>query len=632
MEILDLVPGTDAWLCARLNHKTASEAAAMMGDSKYMTRNQLLALKKGWQNNPNDDFKEELFRKGHEFEALAREHIEDQECEDFPAVVGSIEIDGLLLLASFDGLSNAAKKRTKSLIWEHKSPNSALMENTRNGTLTGEHYWQLEHQMVVAGTEEVLFTVSDGTVSKKVDYLYQSVPKRRKDFIAGWKQFDIDLDDYVLEARPEKIESKPVDNFPIVEFGITGTAIDSNIEKCLELVRDRAQQEMSVILESDEDFARKETLNKTVKTARADLKAIVSNVLTKFGSLDAFNKFAGDYDSVLQKMQSHGEKQVLEAKQAKKDQIVKSAVKKIDALTDIINEEVSPINFNGLLSVSPDFYGVMKGKRDISKLQDAVDQEVSRVMIIINALRDTVVTNLASMRKLATNHKFLFTDMSELIIKDNEALIAIVKLRISDYKAEQNKKAEALVEKARIEVAIMVIFNRGLKTNGLTAKEINDRHADLQNTVINEDTFGDSVVLAKATLDEALKNLEQAYRDITATKEFVAEEVDPVEVKTVEPQASYTAPVDNLSGPSDLIDQGIVERSTSQKPFNSLEDARQERADGYPQIAVRDAPRLATQLRMWCFDNKVSDSGIHDLVTILINHGHDDLRTNDVTN
>jgi predicted phage-related endonuclease len=625
MEILDLVPGTDAWLCARLNHKTASEAAAMMGDSKYMTRNQLLALKKGWQNNPNDDFKEELFRKGHEFEALAREHIEDQECEDFPAVVGSIEIDGLLLLASFDGLSNAAKKRTKSLIWEHKSPNSALMENTRNGTLTGEHYWQLEHQMVVAGTEEVLFTVSDGTVSKKVDYLYQSVPKRRIDLIAAWKQFDIDLADFVLQARPEKIQTKTVvDNFPIVQFDITGTVIDSNIEKCLELVRDRAQQEMSVILESDEDFARKETLNKTVKTARADLKAIVSNVLNKFGSLDAFNKFAGDYDSVLQKMQSHGEKQVLEAKQAKKDKIVRNAQGKLHDIHVAFESEVAPIKFIPLLQSYPlskaDFYGVMKGKRDISKLIDAVDQELARVTIVINAVKDIVVTNLATMRKLATDHKFLFTDMSELIIKDNEALIAIVKLRISEYEAEQDKKAEALVEKARIEVAIMDIHEAGLKTDGLTAKEINDKHAELQNTVIHKDFFGDSVALGKTTLDGALKNLEQAYRDITATKEFVDEEVEPVEVKPVEPQVSDKAPVGkplgaylvpNLSGPSDLMDQDT---------------------DGDIQIAVIGAPRLSTQLRMWCFDNKVSDSGIHDLVTILINHGHDDLRTNDVTN
>jgi predicted phage-related endonuclease len=620
MEILDLVPGTDAWLCARLNHKTASEAAAVMGESKHMTRNQLLALKKGWKNNPNDSFKEQLFEKGHEFEAAARDLIEDQECEDFPPIVGSVTVDGLLLLASFDGISNVTKKRIKSLIWEHKSPNEALMENTLNGMLTGQHYWQLEHQMIVAGTDVVLFTVSNGTLSKKVDYLYESVPQRRKDLMDAWKQFDIDLPGYVLEARPEKIESKPVDNFPIVEFGITGTAIDSNIEKCLELVRDRAQQEMSVILESDEDFARKETLNKTVKTARADLKAIVSNVLTKFGSLDAFNKFAGDYDSVLQKMQSHGEKQVLEAKQAKKDQIVKSAVKKIDALTDIINEEVSPINFKNLLSVSPDFHGAMKGKRDISKLIDAVDQELARVMIIINALRDTVVTNLATMREHASDHKFLFTDMSELIIKDNEALIAIVKLRISDYEAEQDKKAAALVEKARIEVAMIDIHEAGLKTDGLTAKEINDKHAELQNTVINEDIFGGSVALAKTTLDEALKSLEQAYRDITATKEFVAEEVKPEEVNLVLEQTtqvafvgkhSATFNVDDFSGPSDLMDQLM---------------------DTEAPVAVRDAPRLATQLRIWCFDNKVSDSGINDLVAILNNHGHDDLLTNDVKN
>ena len=105
MKILDLVQGTDEWLEARLNYLCASEAAAMMGESKYMTREDLLALKKGWQANPVDGFKQKLFDSGHESEAAAREILEEETCEPWMPAVGAIEVDGIKLLASFDGLN-----------------------------------------------------------------------------------------------------------------------------------------------------------------------------------------------------------------------------------------------------------------------------------------------------------------------------------------------------------------------------------------------------------------------------------------------------------------------------------------------------------------------------------------------
>jgi predicted phage-related endonuclease len=45
MKYLTLTQGTAEWHEARLAHFTASEAAAMMGDSKYMSRDELLELK-----------------------------------------------------------------------------------------------------------------------------------------------------------------------------------------------------------------------------------------------------------------------------------------------------------------------------------------------------------------------------------------------------------------------------------------------------------------------------------------------------------------------------------------------------------------------------------------------------------
>ena len=71
MQILDLEQGSEAWLEARLNYFCASEAAAMLGKSKFMTRSELLDLKSGWKTLPISDFKKSIFEKGHEKEDLA---------------------------------------------------------------------------------------------------------------------------------------------------------------------------------------------------------------------------------------------------------------------------------------------------------------------------------------------------------------------------------------------------------------------------------------------------------------------------------------------------------------------------------------------------------------------------------
>ena len=119
MKILNLVQGSDQWLEARLNYLCASEAPVIMGESKFMTRNQLLDLKKGWKKNPDSAFKKRLFEKGHEHEDQAREVLELESCEEFPPIVGLLKVDGVdvELLASFDGIQDGTPGM---MPWEHK--------------------------------------------------------------------------------------------------------------------------------------------------------------------------------------------------------------------------------------------------------------------------------------------------------------------------------------------------------------------------------------------------------------------------------------------------------------------------------------------------------------------------------
>lgn len=448
MKILDLVQGSDEWLEARLTFMCASEAPAMMDESKFMSRNQLLDLKKGWQSNPNSSFKEALFQEGHESEDKARDITELEECEDFPAVVGMASYSTLTgLLASFDGL---AGDESLYLPWEHKGWNETLAENVRNGILEAHYFWQLEHQMLVANCKEIMFTCSDGTETNRVSMMYKSVPERRKALIAGWKQFIIDLDNHILEAKQEMVKTKKESAFPLITFEVTGTQISSNIASCLEMITQKAEVEINRKLESDQDFADKDKLNKATKEARDKLKLLVDDVQGQFVSYAEFAGVAADIDKVLQKMQSQGEKQVKQAKDAKKLDIKSGGEISISMYCQHVNKEINPIRLDSIINCNVDFSSSMKNKRTIESLQNSVDSVVAEFKIAADEVKDKVIANLSTLRELASEHEFLFMDSLDLVKKENADLIAVIKMRISEHKASEEAKLAKIKEDAEI--------------------------------------------------------------------------------------------------------------------------------------------------------------------------------------
>lgn len=440
--VLDI--GSPEWLQAF----TASKAPAMMNDSKYQSRNELLEIMKTGNSKPVTDQQQALFNKGHEAENEARTILEMEECEDYPAVTGMIEIDGLTLIASFDGLSAMMTP------WEHKLWNETLSENVQNKVLEPHYFWQLEHQCLVAGASFCIFTTSDGTDNKRESMIYHSLPELRQALIVGWKQFAIDLENYEITAKSEPVIAKEVESFPMIEYSVSGADIVSNINNVLASVKERAAVEMSRVLETDQDFADKDKLNKAVKKSRADLKNLVESVKGEFVSFADFSNVAVELDSVLQKMQSHGEKQVKEAKDIKKQAIINDAARKFNNFTTGSNEIIKPLDIFSFPGVNtPEWIEVVKNKRTIESIQNAVDSELSKAQQPINELLPKIQTNLVTLRELAGDYKFLFTDTVNLVQQDSEALKGMIKLRIDDHKKLEYERLEKEREHIRQEEA-----------------------------------------------------------------------------------------------------------------------------------------------------------------------------------
>ncbi len=115
MKTHNVQQGSAEWLQLRATAFTASEAPAMIGCSPYMTRTELLKLKHTGLAADVNTATQRLFDNGHATEAAFRPFAEDIIGDDLYPVTGSIEMDGMLLLASFDGLT-----MDYSIGFEHK--------------------------------------------------------------------------------------------------------------------------------------------------------------------------------------------------------------------------------------------------------------------------------------------------------------------------------------------------------------------------------------------------------------------------------------------------------------------------------------------------------------------------------
>ena len=166
MKTHNIPQGVPEWHAHRRAHRNASDASAMMGESPYKTRTELLHEVHTGLAADVDPHTQARFDDGHRFEALARPLAEKIIGEDLFPVVGTLGN----LSASFDGLTMSRQEG-----FEHKSLNDTLRAafdsietiapEYRDGPAGGRElpiYYQIqmEQQLLVSGAERILFMAS----------------------------------------------------------------------------------------------------------------------------------------------------------------------------------------------------------------------------------------------------------------------------------------------------------------------------------------------------------------------------------------------------------------------------------------------------------------------------------------
>jgi len=438
MKIHNVAQGSEAWHALRANYFTASEAPAMMGASKQMKRTELLHAKKtGLDRDVSWWVQKNLFDKGHEAEALARPILEGRIGEDLFPVVGT-EGD---LLASLDGCTILG-----DVLFEHKMWNEQLAADVRAGRLDPHYYWQLEQQLLVSGAEKVIFVCSDGTEENFVSMEYAPVPGRAATLVAGWKQFQADLQDFTpAEVVPEAVGKTP-ESLPALRIEVTGMVTASNLEqfKAHSLA---VFGSINTVLETDQHFADAEKTVKWCGDVEERLEAAKQHALSQTESIDALFRTIDEISAEARAKRLMLDKLVKARKLSIREDIVMDAAKALQAHIDQINASLG--GKARMPAVPADFAGAIKGKKTISSLRDSADSELARAKIAASQIGDSIRSNLASLDELAADYMFLFNDVQQLVMKANDDLVALIKVRISEHQKAEEQKAEARREQIR---------------------------------------------------------------------------------------------------------------------------------------------------------------------------------------
>lgn len=436
MRTLNMFQGSKEWHAERSRRFTASEAPAMMGASKYQSRDKLLYQKATGIGREVTDAEQALFDRGHRAEAAARRIVEDMLGQDLYPVTAVSDKDDRLL-ASLDGCT-----LDETTLYEHKLWSEGLAAQVRARDLEPHYYWQLEQQLLVAGAEKVIFVCSDGTPEKFASMEYRPVPGRDKALLAGWDQFAADLAAYEPPAvAAPKATGRTPENLPALLIEVTGQVTASNL-------REYKEHALAVFaginrnLATDQDFADAEQAVKWCADVESRLAAAKQHALSQTASIDELFRTVDEISAEARRVRLDLDKLVKAEKEARRAEIVRRAHMALNEHVSALNIRIGKYYMPGM---AVDFAGAIKGKKSLDSMRSAVNDELARAKIAANEVADRITVNLRTLAEHA-EHASLFPDTATLALKTPDDLLAIIKARVSDHQAAEAKKAEAAAQ------------------------------------------------------------------------------------------------------------------------------------------------------------------------------------------
>lgn len=447
--IHNFVQGSPEWHAYRAtpNQFNASDAPAMLGESLYKSRDQLLKdLATGVSQEVNA-MTQRKFDDGHRFEEEDRPRAEEYIGQElFPATV-SVDLGSMKLSSSLDGWTMC-----EAIIYEHKTKNKLILEFAARNEIPLLYRIQMEQQLLCSGADRCLFSASNGAADNEpVRIWYFPDLELRARLIAGWKQLAIELASYILpESEAPAAVAELMPSLPTISYStqFTGTtlALRSNLDDFKIGVAKLAELS-KVKLETDQDFANAIARIKICEDAEARIALVKSMAIGEVVSIDTFAKELDALDKVLSQIRLGDKKQVDKRKEEIKAEVITAAQAQWAEHLNSLNKQLSGAT---LPHVTINLTAAIKGLKTVASLKSKANDELARAKIEANQLFDKVDANLKMINEIAAEYLFLFADLQQICGNDKEHLRAVALQRIADHKQAEKVKAEEH-EKKRME-------------------------------------------------------------------------------------------------------------------------------------------------------------------------------------
>jgi predicted phage-related endonuclease len=439
----DLRQGSDEWAQFRLTHFGASEAAAMIGISPKVKRNELLHMKHTCMPKEFSDWvQEHILDKGHEVEALARPYIEAMLGEDLYPVTMSIGD----ISASCDGLT--MDERTA---WEHKQWNAALAESLRRGELPEEFMPQCQQVLMVTGAERLIFTCSDGTDDNMVNLEVRPNQAWFDNIIDGWAQFRKDLAEYAPREIPETPKADAIMALPALAVQIRGEVIASNLP-AFKAAAEKFIGGIKTDLKTDEDFVQADATVKFCKDAEDSLEIAKNAAIAQTASIDELMRTVDHIREQLRSKRLALDKLVKSRKEQIKEAAVAERRQKYAEHVAGLNAELGSVQIN---VPAPDFAAAIKSLKTIASLHNALDTALANGKIVADAAAKDLRAKL-DWYKPHAEYTFLFRDLQALIQKPREDFELAATARIAEHKRQEDEKAKTKPVETSVPVVAQV--------------------------------------------------------------------------------------------------------------------------------------------------------------------------------
>lgn len=434
--------GSEEWLQHRAKSLNASELAAAMGISSYLTRSNLIAQKAIGFAPEVDAATQRRFNKGHEYEAIARPWAEEIIGDDIYPCVLAAEVDGLPLSASLDGQTMAG-----DVTWEHKSGNANLLVSLEAGLIPDEYHPQMEQGLMLSGASRCLFMASSGDKETMRYAWYESNHELRAKIIPTWKQVQADVEAHTPTATTAKPIGKSPESLPALRIEVTGMVTASNLaefkETAISAIRDVNRD-----LKNDSDFANAEASIKWCGDVESRLTAAKQHALSQTASIDELFRTMDEISAEAKRVRLDLDKLVKARKEAIREDIVVEGRKALAAHLEGLNTRIGK---QYMPQMHADFAAAIKGKRTIDSLRDAVNTTLANAKIEASAIADRIQLNLNALRERAADHTFLFADTAQIVLRQPDDVANLITARLAEHQAKEAARLEAQREQIRRE-------------------------------------------------------------------------------------------------------------------------------------------------------------------------------------